>query len=139
VPYLVRLGCAAVAVIAIAALTTIGLYAVVAGGVLFGAPNPRATPSSPPVLVTIQAAPVTPTAVLIPTSTPMPSSLIPGLGQPAVSALAPPSSPAAATASPAGVASPPAVLASPTVQSEPGRQVAHDGLMLEIVEVERGW
>ena len=45
-PYLVRLGCAAVAVIAIAALTSIGLYAVVAGGVLFGAPSPRATPAA---------------------------------------------------------------------------------------------
>ena len=32
-----------------------------------------------------------------------------------------------------------AALASPTFQSEPGRQVSHDGLMLEIVEVERGW
>ena len=54
--YLVRLGCAAVAVVAIAAFTLIGLYTVVAGGVLFGAPSPRSTSSSAPVLVTIQAA-----------------------------------------------------------------------------------
>jgi hypothetical protein len=139
VPYLVRLGCAAVAVVAIAVLTSIGLYAVVAGGVLFGAPSPRTTPASAPVLVTIQAAPVTPTAVLISTSTPMPSSLIPGLGQPAVSALVPPSSPAAATPSPTDVASPPTHVASLTVPPEPGRQAAHDGLTLEILEVERGW
>ena len=138
-PYLVRLGCAAVALLAIAALTSIGLYAVVAGGVLFGAPGPRATPAAPPVLVTIQAAPVTPTPVVIPSSTPMPTSLIPGLGQPAVSALAPPSQSPVVTTSPAAATRPPAVAASPAVQPEPGRQAVHEGLTLEIVEVERGW
>ena len=70
----------------------------------------------------------------------MPTSLIPGLGQPAVTALAPPSqSPVVVTPSPTAAASPPAVAASPTVQPDPGRQAVHEGLTLEIVEVERGW
>ena len=150
--YLVRLGCAAVAVVAIAALTSIGLYAVVAGGVLFGASSPRSPSASIPVLVTIQAAPATPTTVLLPTSTPMPSSLIPGLGQPPAPALALPASPGAGTAapaaapalapatpSPAGLASPQVAPASTTAPPDGGRQALHDGLALEVVEVERAW
>ena len=150
--YLIRLGCAAVAVVAIAALTSIGLYAVVAGGVLFGAPSPRTTSALAPVLVTIQAAPATPTTVLLPTSTPMPSSLIPGLGQPPAAALALPASPGAAAATPAtaqtlALATPPAAgAASPqvapmaaTAPPDGGRQAIHDGLALEVVEVECAW
>ena len=137
-PNLFRLGCAAVAMITIAALTSIGLYSMVAGGVLFGAPSARSTPAAAPVLVTIQAAPVTPTVVPIPTSTPMPASLIAGVGP----ALAAPSSAGAATPSPAPA--PPAVavaspLATPPVQAESGRQAIHEGLTLEVVEIERGW
>ena len=153
-PQLFRLGCAGVAVIAVAALTSIGLYAVVAGGVPFGAPSPRATPGAPTVLVTIQAAPVTPTLLPIPTWTPMPSSLIPGLGQPPAPALVAPSPaassttlaqasstppPVALTASPAGAASPSTEGTANSAPPEVARQASHDGLTLEVVEAARSW
>jgi hypothetical protein len=160
VAQLFRLGCAGVAVIAIAALTSIGLYAVVAGGVLFGAPGARSTPVAVPFLVTIQAAPITPTVVPIPSSTPMPSSLIPGLAQAPAPALVPPS-PAASTVegrpmttaapssstpvaavltpSPYGAASPRVEGPATPAQAELGHQAIHEGLMLEIVEIEPGW
>lgn len=150
---IIRLGCAAVALVAIAALTSIGLYSVVAGGVLFGAPSPRSTTFAPPVLVTIQAAPATPTIAPLPTSTPMPSSLISNLNQPPGPALAPPAAspapatqpPATAPAAPVATPSPPAPASPRPEQSataappEAARQATHDGLLLEIIEIERGW
>lgn len=138
-PYLFYIGCVIVAITAIAALTAIGLYSVVAGGVLFGSPSPCPTPVAAPVLVTIQAAPVTPTLVPIPTSTPMPSSLLPGLGQLGL-ALAPPSTaspsphvvtipvvaPHPATPSPGTAGS--ALIPPATVPTPPARQAVNDGL-----------
>jgi hypothetical protein len=162
VPQVFRLGCAAIALIVIMALTSIGVYSVVAGGFLFGGSAARASTGAPPVLVTIQAAPVTPTVLAVATSTPMPASLIPGLAQPAPSLAPPVAAPAPTDAQPAaGATAPPATpspvvaettapAASPPVAAavpaspaaaplDAARQTIHDGVTLDIVGVERAW
>ena len=60
-PQIVRFGCAGVAVIIIAALTSVGLYAVLTGGFPFGGPAPKPLTGGAQVLVTIQAGQPTPT------------------------------------------------------------------------------
>src|SRR5215213_5848485 len=62
VPQVFRLGCAGASLIVIAALTSVGLYAMVAGGVPWAGAGTRTTPGGAQVLVTIQSAPVTPTS-----------------------------------------------------------------------------
>jgi hypothetical protein len=157
VPPVVRLGCAGVAVIAIAALTSIGLFAVVAGGLPFGTVATRAAASGAPVLVTIQALPPTPTGAAFPTATAVPASLIPARAiQPPPAPTAPPTSqpasqpvgPSAQAATSTPVPSP-KPLASPqpetppaapaTTASDPERTATHDGLLLELAGSEHGW
>src|SRR4051794_40569940 len=58
---LVRLACAAFALLLIAGLTSIGLYSVVAGGLLNNLPAARSALNGVPVLVQIQAGQATPT------------------------------------------------------------------------------
>lgn len=160
VPQLFRFGCAGAVLIVIAALTSVGLYAMVAGGVPWASTSTRTTPGGAQVLVTIQAAPVTPT-----------SSVSAGTQMPAVSQPARPISPAAvitqpsaapapaaatappvagtATSAPPGAAStpgpsatvtaPPAVPASGPATANPSSRATHEGLALEIIDVERGW
>jgi hypothetical protein len=158
VPHLVRMILAGVAVTLIGAMASVGLYAVVVGGMLFGATAARPAALAAPVLVTIQAIPTTPTAIPIPSSTPIPSSLIPGLARQPGPALAAPLStavdlrieptgtPAAQMASPSSTPTVfptvPTVVrdpASPVAQVGTSRQAVHDGVTLEIVDVQRGW
>lgn len=101
VPHVVRMGCAGIAVIAIAALTSIGLFAVVAGGLPFGNVSPRVAASGAPVMVTIQALPITPTVQAMPTGTPAPSSLLSGPSGSARTAQAAPTPGAAPSPQPA--------------------------------------
>ncbi len=165
-PPFLRLGCAGIAVITIAALTSIGLFAVVAGGLPFGNVATRAVASGVPVMVTIQAMTVTPTVFSVSTTTPAPASLIPspaGPPRPVQAAPAPVQAvpaPVAATAiqptppqtTPAAASSPvpsPLPLASPQADGLPAgtagvapdgeRTATHDGLLLELAEVERRW
>ena len=192
-PQVFRLGCAGAALIVIAALTSVGLYAVVAGGVPWAGVAIRTAPGGVPVLVTIQAAQSTPTLAL--TSTPVAT---PGPGRPAAQAatagaqasatgapgpaLAPPAAaptptdarqpadtrqpsdprqptdtrqpsdtrqPAATAAiaaaaganaqAPATTTSARAETPTPSAPPDPSQQATHDGLSLEIVEIERGW
>jgi hypothetical protein len=164
VPPFLRLGCAGIAVITIAALTSIGLFAVVAGGLPFGSVATRVAANGAPVLVTIQAMPVTPTVFSVPTVTPVPASLIPSLGasaRPAQAAPAPvPAAPApvaatagpnsplsTAPASPASTPVPsPVLLASLGTEAPPTaatpnaeRTATHDGVLLELAEIEQHW
>lgn len=157
-PQIVRFGCAGVAVIIIAALTSIGLYAVLTGGFPFGGPAPKPITGGAQVLVTIQAGQPTPTPPSASTPTPAGGS-----------AGAPAASPASALAAPIAVAAAPAPTAPPTptataaplqtpapaTASSPAanpsaanpsggaansaKQTVHEGLTAEIVEVERGW
>src|SRR5690349_8839464 len=60
---LLRAGCAGLGLITIAALTSIGLYAIVAGGLVAPGASNRAPSAGVPVLVTIQVGSATPTAV----------------------------------------------------------------------------
>jgi hypothetical protein len=186
VPHVFRLFFIGVALIAIAALTTVGVYAVVAGGLSWATSTARTALSGAPVLVTIQAAPATPTSATTaatPTpgpampragsvgATPAPPATAPGpaltgpgavLAAPAP-ALAPPppadsrpaSTPLAAEATLAlpsgdqsaagpGSARPPASTPRPAdaatpSQGDPAPRAAHEGLALEIVNIERGW
>lgn len=159
-PHLLRLFLAAVALTAIAALTSIGLYAVAVGGVTFGSASARAANGVAPVLVTIQALPVTPTVVPVATSTPMPASLIPGLAQAGPSLVPPATAPAPLDTRPATLQPAPSPIGSPfalaaasptppaqavaqTGLSAPpvdgARQAIHDGLTLDLVGVERNW
>jgi hypothetical protein len=92
VPQIIRFGCAGVAVIIIAALTSVGLYAVLTGGFPFGGPAPKPLTGGAQVLVTIQAGQPTPTPPSASTRTPASGS-----------ALAP-GAPASALAAPAAVA-----------------------------------
>lgn len=137
-PPLLRFGCAGVAVIAIAALTSVGLFAVVAGGLPFGGPSARTAANQAPVLVTIQAAPATPTVPPPPTATETPVSLLPVLvtaarAAPATNGPAPPAAPSPAAPN-VGRGEPP-----PAGPPEAERIVAHDGLVLEVAQAERRW
>jgi hypothetical protein len=156
----IRFGCAGVAVIMIAALTSVGLYAVVAGGLPWNGSVARSSSSGATVLVTIQAGPVTPTVpATLASTTSTPSSLLPFLGVTGPS-VAPPSA-APTPAHPRGAPTPaPSSVASATMSAatspvadasrradgpllaapaEPSRQAAHEGVTLEIVEVDRMW
>jgi hypothetical protein len=161
VPQVVRMGCAGIAVIVIAALTSIGLFAVVAGGLPFGTVSPRAVAGGAPVLVTIQALPVTPTVQAMPTGTLAPASLIPAPSGPARAAQAAPTANGTLAAQPsplpiaAAAGTPmtapqasPAAQASPLPDAQPAdasappspqNTVTHDGLSLEVVELDRRW
>lgn len=158
-PQLVRLGCAGLAAVVIAALTSIGLYAVVAGQVFTVGAAARPQSNLPPVLVTIQAGPGSATPLPTATETPMPASLLggpvasSGVAAPAPTpietratstataaptpALGTPTPPAATSAN--GAASSPAAVAGPADRRELPRQVLHDGLALEILSAERDW
>ncbi len=144
-PPFLRLGCAGVAVIAIAALTSIGLFAVVAGGLPFAGPGARTVANGAPVLVTIQAQPVTPTVAPQPTATEAPQSLIPAFAAPARAAQSATQPPAAVAAtvtppsSPVALASPRTDAASATSPGIHEHAAAHDGLTMEVAEVDRHW
>ena len=157
-PQIVRFGCAGVAVIIIAALTSVGLYAVLTGGFPFGGPAPKPLTGGAQVLVTIQAGQPTPTPPSASTPTPASgsASAASALTAPAAVAAAPTATtqptvtpgvapvqtPAAASSR--GVAASPA--ASPARSGvgsvslpDPARQTTHEGLAAEIVELEREW
>jgi len=166
VPQVARLGCAGMILILIAALTSVGLYAVVAGGVPWAGTGARSSAGGAQVLVTIQAGPAPPTSAAAsttpatvltrppstsaapaqPSVAPAPAAAAPtpadsrpattvappGQAAPAAAASATPLPSASATSAPAD-----ATAVSPSA-SLPGR-ASHEGLALEIVEVERGW
>lgn len=114
---LLRLGCAGVAAIAIAALTSIGLYAVVAGQMFTGSAAARPPAGGAPLLVTIQAGPATPTPPPTLTETPMPASLLPAAVSAPAHAAPPPATPV--TAAPVAAATPSAAAAAPATPSVP--------------------
>jgi hypothetical protein len=185
VPHIVRLFFAGVGLIAIAALTTVGVYAVVAGGLSWATSTARTALNGAPVMVTIQAAQATPTSAMT-AATPTPAPAMPRAGAAGGTPVQPSTAPAPALTGPAPVlaapapalAPPPALdaRATPTTasqgeksqaapaqttpappvsqsastpgpdapkeaaaQSDSAQRAAHDGLALEIVEVERGW
>jgi hypothetical protein len=137
---LARLGCAGLALITIATLTSIGLYAIVAGGVLAPGPTTKTTTGGAPVLVTIQAGPSTATpgttaATEPPTPLPRPATILapPGAAPAASSGGAPPDGNTTTrvdgNAQAAGARPP----------GEPSRQATYQGVTIEVVEVARGW
>lgn len=162
-PQIVRFGCAGVAVIIIAALTSVGLYAVLTGGFPFAGPAPKPVSGGAQVLVTIQASQPTPTPPSASTPTPAGGSGAPGSPSAPASALAAPAAPApTATIPPTATptvaplqtppvgASPGAAAASPAAGPvrhgvgsvslpDPARQTTYEGLAAEIIEIERGW
>jgi hypothetical protein len=85
---LARFVSAGFALLIIAGLTSIGLYSVVAGGLLNSVPVGRSGIGAPPVLVTIQAGQATPTPATA-SGTGDLSTPIPGLSSKAAPALAP--------------------------------------------------
>jgi hypothetical protein len=185
-----------VALIAIAALTTVGVYAVVAGGLSWATSTARTALSGAPVLVTIQAAPATPTSATT-AATPTPGPAMPRAGSAGATPAPPSTAPGPALAGPGAVLAAPApALAAPAPgdarpgstpmaalstpgqssggqssggqanggqtasgsgsgqqpastprpddaaapsQADPGLRAAHDGLALEIIDIERGW
>lgn len=198
VPHIVRLFFAGVGLIAIAALTTVGVYAVVVGGLSWATSTARTALSGAPVLVTIQAAQATATSATTaatptpgpgvaragaagvtpvpPSTAPQPALTGPGpaLAAPAA-ALAPPpavearststpisqsdkaqgvqaqgaqvpstptppsSQPATQSASQAAATPRPSEPKDAAAPADPAQRATHDGLALEIVDVERGW
>ena len=129
---LARLGCAGLALITIATLTSIGLYAVLSGSVLTPGPTGRTSAGGAPVLVTIQAGsstatPGTTAATEPPTPQPRPASV-----------LAPPGSPVAASSGGAA-ADGGSQSAATRPQTEPSRQATYQGLVVELLELARGW
>ncbi|MGE3270348.1 MAG: hypothetical protein AB7P40_16465 [Chloroflexota bacterium] len=158
-PQFIRFGCAGIAVILIAALTSVGLYAVVAGGLPFGGPTHRPVAGGAQVLVTIQASQATPTPPSAATSTPTPTALSaalappvalaapaaptpPPAGQPAPSAASTPISGPPPDWSPSGsppAGGPPGSPAPTPPWPDAGPRAAHEGLTLELVEIERSW
>jgi hypothetical protein len=170
VPQVFRLGCAGAVLIVIAALTSVGLYAMVAGGVPWAGASARTTPGGAQVLVTIQAGPATPTSSAT-AGTQTPAGAQPARPTPTgLTVVTPALGPAAAT----GAAPPPAAIATPATSgapvttpgptativappsgpaatgsrpdptsapdpASPAARASHEGLAVEIVEVERGW
>jgi hypothetical protein len=153
----VRAVCAGLALVIIASLTSIGLYAIVVGGLTPIGSAGRSTSIGVPLLITIQAGTATLTPLAPATETPVVTSLRPA---PVVIATAGPAPTAAATTATAttfdGIIQPRATAGSgpptadgprpdetarPAVSSrvETRRKVSHDGLQVEIVELERAW
>lgn len=174
-----RFGCLGVVIMLIAAFSTIGVYALVAGAITWNGAGARTVSAGAPVLVTIQAVQMTPTPASAASTTPGPAALLAGALPPVHAAPAPAAvtsttvpvasgpapvlqtpapSPAVLAAQPGGAPSitdsipapqaaqlsstqatvPAAPPMQPAAASQPP-SAAHDGLKLEVVEVERGW
>ncbi|MCC7367452.1 MAG: DUF4352 domain-containing protein [Chloroflexi bacterium] len=151
-PQFLRFGCAGIAVIIIAALTSVGLYAVLTGGSPFAASAPKPIAGGAQVLVTIQAGQPTPTplSAATPTATQAATAIVTApasiLTAPVAAAAAAPASgptPAPSVAPATPVASPPPAGASPAPggpsRADPSRLSVHEGLSAEVIEVERSW
>jgi len=125
---LARLGCAALALLLIAGLTSIGLYSVVAGGLLNNMPVGRSSSGNAPVLVTIQAGSATPTPATAAGELATPGPTPVSRAAPAPAAPPPATGPAAAGAASASGSTPAAAPTAGTTSasstpaaSAPGR------------------
>src|SRR6188768_331505 len=96
---LLRTACAGVALIAITALTSVGLYAIVVGGLMTPGPTGRSPMGGVPVLVTIQAGPATTTPAAVASETPSVSAT--NVARPAPAST---SAPAQSVANPGAIA-----------------------------------
>jgi hypothetical protein len=146
---------AGLALIAITALTTVGLYAIVEGGLGVRGAAGRSSGGGVPLLVTIQAGPATGTPAAVAAETPTVAA--PGAARPApapastagattASATAPQATasvqaptPAQALETPAAERATVVAVLPPSSRVEPRQRATHDGLVVEILEVERDW